>query len=404
MKYAAPYGEADADAPYVNGNPRTGTPGSIPPAAALEAPQREIEYVIRQSGQTPDPDNLRQLWAAIQRIRGQRFVEDVGTVANQLIVLPDPAVERYEDGLALLVAARNTITGPSTLRVNNLAAVPILRQNKHQLVDSEIVANGVYLVVYYDGAFQLVGLIDPGSGYVVTQAGLNHYGVDTSTEANLVTVTVPNMNTYAPGTVLQVKINNANTDAVQVRANGLPPRPLVKGAGDALDHYDIRVGVVAWMIDDGTAFQLLNPLSLDGGPGGDPEAPGNDIDYPLAPYWHTVGTASQASPPASPPNGSTFLIPVGAADAWAGLDGQVAQKVASGGYVYRTYPDGTILGVADATGRNRFVTRAAGAWRTAFATDAEAAAGTAAGVFMDPSQVGRAIEAMRGAPFFHAMM
>ena len=46
MKYNQPYGVADEDAPYINGNPSTGTMGSIPPAASIEYPQREIVNMI----------------------------------------------------------------------------------------------------------------------------------------------------------------------------------------------------------------------------------------------------------------------------------------------------------------------------------------------------------------------
>ncbi|KAA2235255.1 hypothetical protein [Salinarimonas soli] len=45
MKYQQPFGAA-ANAPYVNGNPATGTAGSIPPAASIEHPQRELDHLI----------------------------------------------------------------------------------------------------------------------------------------------------------------------------------------------------------------------------------------------------------------------------------------------------------------------------------------------------------------------
>ena len=65
MRYVAPFGQPDPDAPYVNGNPGTGVEGSIPPAAAIEHAQREIVAAIVGSGQTPDAGNLTQLWQAI---------------------------------------------------------------------------------------------------------------------------------------------------------------------------------------------------------------------------------------------------------------------------------------------------------------------------------------------------
>ena len=49
MKYEQPYGVSDPNAPYINGNPSTGTMGSIPPAASIENPQREVVEVINRA-------------------------------------------------------------------------------------------------------------------------------------------------------------------------------------------------------------------------------------------------------------------------------------------------------------------------------------------------------------------
>jgi hypothetical protein len=46
MQYNQPYGVSDPNASYVNGNPSTGTMGSIPPAASIEHDQREVVEVI----------------------------------------------------------------------------------------------------------------------------------------------------------------------------------------------------------------------------------------------------------------------------------------------------------------------------------------------------------------------
>jgi hypothetical protein len=47
MKYNQPYGISDPNAVYINGNPTTGTMGSIPPAESIEYDQREIVAVIQ---------------------------------------------------------------------------------------------------------------------------------------------------------------------------------------------------------------------------------------------------------------------------------------------------------------------------------------------------------------------
>jgi hypothetical protein len=47
MKYNQPYGISDPNAAFINGNPTTGTMGSIPPAESIEYDQREVVAVIQ---------------------------------------------------------------------------------------------------------------------------------------------------------------------------------------------------------------------------------------------------------------------------------------------------------------------------------------------------------------------
>ena len=77
MLYNQPYGITDTNAAYINGNPSTGTMGSIPPASAIEFDQREIVAVIQYAAnlglidyanqvcQQPSNADLQQLLKAI---------------------------------------------------------------------------------------------------------------------------------------------------------------------------------------------------------------------------------------------------------------------------------------------------------------------------------------------------
>lgn len=65
MKYNAPAG-AESNAPYVDGNRNAGVKGSIPPAGAIEHPQRELEHLIRFAGLTPSGTDLEQVRKAIE--------------------------------------------------------------------------------------------------------------------------------------------------------------------------------------------------------------------------------------------------------------------------------------------------------------------------------------------------
>ncbi len=74
MDYTQPVGAAP-DAGYSDGDPATGTEGSYVPAAAIEAPQREIVHVITQAGLTPDGADLTQLWQALDALYMARLPE-----------------------------------------------------------------------------------------------------------------------------------------------------------------------------------------------------------------------------------------------------------------------------------------------------------------------------------------
>ncbi|NEJ10479.1 hypothetical protein GR238_34530 [Rhizobium leguminosarum] len=68
MKYNAPYGSADPNAAYVDRNMAAATKGSIPPAAAIEYPQREIMAVVTAAGIDGSNEDLTQLLQAIQAL------------------------------------------------------------------------------------------------------------------------------------------------------------------------------------------------------------------------------------------------------------------------------------------------------------------------------------------------
>ena len=79
MKYTQPPGTPD-DSPYVDFNPVTGVEGSVVPAAAIEAVQREIVNVITQAGLTPSGTDLTQLYEAIQAIFDNLYGQGSGYV------------------------------------------------------------------------------------------------------------------------------------------------------------------------------------------------------------------------------------------------------------------------------------------------------------------------------------
>lgn len=68
MKYIQPFGESDTNAAYDNGNRSAGIKGSVPPAAAIEFPMRELVHLIDFAGLTPANNDLQQVRKAIQAL------------------------------------------------------------------------------------------------------------------------------------------------------------------------------------------------------------------------------------------------------------------------------------------------------------------------------------------------
>jgi hypothetical protein len=97
MRYNPPWGMTDPEPtfgsePFINGNPATGAMGSIPPAASIEFPQREIVAVIQYAHDkglldynntacaVPSNSDLQQLLKAIFGMTNQRKLQSDMTI------------------------------------------------------------------------------------------------------------------------------------------------------------------------------------------------------------------------------------------------------------------------------------------------------------------------------------
>lgn len=163
MLYNQPYGVSDPNGAYVNGNPATGTAGSIPPAASIEFPQREIVNFISDVGIVPDNSDLHQLARSVQSGMVCYGV-DTGTTNDYAITLTPPLL-KYYDGLQLWVIPGNTNTGPGTLNVNALGVRNIVRRGGGPLGAGDMPSGYKSLLTYsaLHANFELYG-INFGSG------------------------------------------------------------------------------------------------------------------------------------------------------------------------------------------------------------------------------------------------
>jgi hypothetical protein len=121
MRYHAPYGSINPDASYVDKDTAGAVRGSVPPAAAIEDPQREIVDVISKAGLTPGDG--QQLALAIQS--GAMNIASAGGSGAALTAVLAPAPAALTDGFCLTIIPTIAPLAGMTLDLNGLGAKPI---------------------------------------------------------------------------------------------------------------------------------------------------------------------------------------------------------------------------------------------------------------------------------------
>lgn len=206
MDYVQPYGNADPNAPYVDRNSPGAVKGSTVPAAAIEAPMREIRAVIVGAGITPDRNDLTQLNQAIAALIAQA----TGGGPEEGYVTFDVARARLPIFPEVLTAdGRLPIVSPSSGQVRVPAGYDFVHRGIFVIttaqVDFATAANKTYHVRWTPGGgFALKDLAD---------AGYNAGGSPT-TEANEVLDS-----TYDDILFARVVTNGANVPTVKNLAN-----------------------------------------------------------------------------------------------------------------------------------------------------------------------------------------
>jgi len=94
----------------------------------------------------------------------------------------------------------------------------------------------------------------------VQTSGYN-YSVDTGSVNTYVVTLNPAPASYAVGLQVFLKITNANTGASTLNVNSLGAQNISLPTGNPINVNDLIVGQLAFLIYDGTQFQLQNPLS-----------------------------------------------------------------------------------------------------------------------------------------------
>lgn len=121
MKYNQPHNETDPNAGYKDFNLDTGEPGSIPPAIAIESPQREIVAAITAAGLTPDGNDNTQLSQAI-KAEIKTSVQDITAITATSGTVALNANTLYK----MTISGETTFTLPSTVNAEKHNQIKIL--------------------------------------------------------------------------------------------------------------------------------------------------------------------------------------------------------------------------------------------------------------------------------------
>jgi hypothetical protein len=159
MQYNQPYGVSDPNAAYVNGNPSTGTMGSIPPAASIEYPQRELVALIAAAGLNPANGDLAQVKKAVQIADVFNYfkMSNNGGNASQwsatipaLPTMPPPAGTTiwFQPGFA-------SVPGGTVFSVNGSAFAPVTYMDLSAVAVGDVLPTS-WLLLFFDGTEWLI--------------------------------------------------------------------------------------------------------------------------------------------------------------------------------------------------------------------------------------------------------
>ena len=91
-----------------------------------------------------------------------------------------------------------------------------------------------------------------------TRSGWTNWVIDTGSENQLSVALDPPLTMYRQGLPLRVLIKQNNSGPTVIRVNGLENRPVTRADGAQLEANDLRTGMIALLVDDGTKFQVVN--------------------------------------------------------------------------------------------------------------------------------------------------
>lgn len=154
--------------------------------------------MIKQSLQNTFPNITAPITASADNLTNSTYLVDSSGSANAITVAFSPAYTSYVSGMGVLVKAANTNTGAATIAVNGLSPVSITGLSGEALQGGEIIANGIYHLIYNGTSFLLTNktgytktpslIISPYTGYnaTVKNSSSGTLTLGTNTQSNIV--------------------------------------------------------------------------------------------------------------------------------------------------------------------------------------------------------------------------
>ncbi|GGC70956.1 hypothetical protein [Chelatococcus reniformis] len=157
MKFVSPYNDGgDPNASWVDGNPGTGTEGSIPRAAAFEHPLRELDSLIAYNNLVPSGADLQQVTKAVRAQWINYAGVATGTADAWVLTLPNPQPTAWSalTGVPIRWRAAYSNTGGCTVDLG-FGIKTCRASSDRPLARGDIIGGGFY-EGFFDGTYFVV--------------------------------------------------------------------------------------------------------------------------------------------------------------------------------------------------------------------------------------------------------
>lgn len=201
-------------------------------------------------------------------LQGSLFAADTG-VADAYVVDLSPAISSYVTGTVYRFGAGNANTGASTVNINSVGAVSIVKVAggvTTALAANDIRAGQIVEIVYDGTNMQLQSTLGNAAFTALTKADVlqaAEFAADAGgSDAYAITLS-PAITAYVTGARYRFKANTANTGAATLNINGVGAQTIKKlqgGVTTDLSDNDIRAGQWVEVVWDGTNFQMVSML------------------------------------------------------------------------------------------------------------------------------------------------